>query len=261
MTNKLLLLSTLFAFLATGCYNDDPVVINNVEDEFYIDFWEELNTDSRSFLINIKTIDEKECENYIINYSASTEDNVTTLTLNNFELEGECEAGSAPASALYKFDKELTGSNSIQINLQDAIENNGTINVDDDMYTILMSSNIGIEVARRELHRVPENTIWGFISYSTTQEAAKCNQILTEIENYAKLSVQFNEGYYGYFDIEKDNSIQVYNKTPEFNHVISFIYNYDKSLKDSLKDLLENYDDDEKIQIYVLNDQGENLLE
>ena len=64
----------LLILLFSGCKLDSfgrHHYSNEVDNEFYIDMWENLSPDSRSFVLKIRTIDNQECVNSSIDAALS----------------------------------------------------------------------------------------------------------------------------------------------------------------------------------------------
>jgi hypothetical protein len=96
----------------------------------------------------------------------------------------------------------------------------------------------GISIPNSRLYKVPQNTIWGYVSYSSIDAEEQADEFLNELNSIAEAK-PFLDGYYGYFSMENDKLTVL---TEDFPKVLgkTFGLDYDGG-NDELIGILENY--------------------
>ena len=253
----LLLLFTL-AFLY-GCpqkTDDIGDQIVDVKEEFLIDIWEELIGDVRSFRIDLETIEEESCLNYGINYSVHMSNGNINITINDLEEPADCLPGNAPAREFVELGQWINGFFNVEINLRDAVVNEGRLTVSNDKYLLSMESEEGISLVRTRLFKVPISTIWGEVAYDDAELDNEVNAFMADITELGQHR-QYQPGYYGYFSIEQDQSLILRDASDlPFNQ--TFILKLDGE-KDQVVSLLDQYRDSmgDRMQIRLFTWRGE----
>lgn len=254
-------LSLLLVVCLSGCRVDsmtDPIIIPDVEREFTIDMLEILDIGDNLLTLQIKTIRNENCLNTGIDYSLRQSGNQVGISLNKISPPLNCQPGSAPAQASINFEKLTLGNFDFSIDLLQTITNEGTLVNGASAYRLNMKTENGIQVLHNELLKIPENTIWGWISYSgSTQQAAA--GALTDISLLSS-GRSFDQGYYGYFEINEDQlSIR---QSPEDQVFLPVLTNIKPENIAALQELLQHYRREyqpEQLSIQLTNWQGQIL--
>jgi hypothetical protein len=254
-TLSILLLTVTLASCNLDSLND-PIVVAEVNDEFHIDLWENLSPFGNSFIFNIQTIVEYECENYTIDFNMVPKFREVSISLNDIQEPADCEAGFNTAHAAISLGTLSAGFYELNVDLKNTVFNQGQLTVSKESYLIEMEDAKGIDFLRRELFRIPENTIWGYISYDNTAEAIADDFIL-QLEGITQAKA-LGKGYYGYFSIENDNSDQIILPHPPAAYGYkAFLLHFDGQDNEIL-DLVGQFRSDhgQAIQINLTNHQG-----
>lgn len=245
----------------TGCKLDsidDPIILSFIEQEFSFDLWENLNTTSGSPLeIRMYTIDEGECLNATILSSYLRDQLELKLTL--FEiLEPEtCDPGQAPATGVEAINDIEFGLYELKIELQGIVTNTGQLSSTSLSYSINMDEENGIQWLHDELFRVPNASLWGYLTYTESTGQAKAEAFLADLEAISDES-SAQDGYYGHFGLsDTGNQLKIHDMPEEGNH-IPFLYRYQgekATLDQMVEELRENAPEGLKL---VLRDQEGN---
>lgn len=216
---------------------DDPTVIVDIEDEFSVEMWEALSPTTPSFQLRATTISEESCLNYEIEYQIIRRSNRIRASIDDIVEPDDCLPGKATPEVEMEIGIVDNGLYEFEINLKNStIVNTGQLVVTNESYTVDMSSTNGITLQSNELLRVPNGTVWGYLSAKDLEPIA--------IDFFNELSElttdkSFLEGNYGYFSITGDNKINLPLETT-FSEVQPFIINYISSIK-KLETIISDY--------------------
>lgn len=251
---------TFIILMLPGCQQplfEDPTVIVDIDDEFYVDFWEVLGADNRSFVIQLSTIEEEDCQNATIDYVLHNSNKLIKVTINDILDPPDCEEGKATAKSNAEVGIIQEGIQEFQVNLKNTtVINKGQLLVSKDSYQVEMETTNGIAFLHEKLLRVPSQTIWGQISGDDIDEIA--SNFLADLSELTR-DEKFIEGYYGHFEVQDDNHILLPIE-PKFDQHESFILSYIGTTV-QLHNLLEQYREmhGEAIDIQLFTWEGENI--
>jgi len=133
-----ILLSCLLLITLSACPKEPPTVIVDVEDDFYIDMFEDISNGNQLFQLDITTIKKQTCLNYQIDYSLNfnEQSNDIELIINDLVEPTDCEMGDAAATLTVPFGTLASGVYDFDINLKDAVINKGSLSVYSDRYEL-----------------------------------------------------------------------------------------------------------------------------
>ncbi|MFK8105238.1 MAG: hypothetical protein AB8G15_22185 [Saprospiraceae bacterium] len=264
MTKVVTIFLVLVMFSTSACrLNDssDEKTLVNVEDEFIIGMWENLNPSNRSFRFIIQTISQQECTNVTINFSKEKQGQSLSFSLNDVQYPENCNQGQAPAHANIPFANLEPGTYKVSVYLKETIVNHGTLSVSSVGYQLQMDSEIGLRVADKQLLRIFDQSVWGYISYTNPDHAIAAQSARTEIITGNEAQT-YQVGNYGYFSLVSNNgNTNTLIPTEPINDLYeSFLIQYDgdlNALKDKLAELRVTYAG--QLEFTVTNYTGEPL--
>jgi len=240
MKNSAILSFFIFLFLLSSCKDepiDGPVNID-VEDEFSVHLWEALDGNDRKFHLNIETILAKSCENAEIEYTQYNQQEGIFVTVSDI-INDHCTQGTFSAKANIPVGNLAVKEHDLDINLKNVIPNVGKLIVTNDYYEIKIDELNGIVIPNNKLYKVPENTIWGYVAYDDATGEIPNDNFMDELNNMTS-PFTATSGYYGYFEIEQNSSVQVFNDLSKV-HVKPFVFKYSGPIS-QLEDLRDTYD-------------------
>ncbi len=215
---------------------DDITIVPNVEDEFYLDLWEKLSPTERTLVFKVSTIKEEACKNHKIDFEYERNANRLLIQLNNIIKSLDCEPGKAPATADIDAAALTPGFYELKIELRNAVENTGQLSISGDNYLIELRKRNGVILARKELIKVPEKAIWGYVQYQQTADETIAKAFISDLKAVSTQK-DYRNGYYGHFTID-NGTVRVYQQ-PD-NNVLPFLQ-YATENEAAVKDLLEQY--------------------
>ena len=232
----------VFALCITGCNLeslDEPIIVSNVEKEFHLDLWEALWPNSRTSQLLIETIEDEACQNYTIAYQFNKSGSTLELSLNEIVSPEDCIDGEAPASSVVDFGALSEGIYELNIDLKNTVFSKGQLTITEDYYTINMDTEEGIIFVRRELLRVPDDLIWGYVGSEDAEFTAALEGFLADLQANTS-SKTLTAGYYGYFSINQSREL-VYSTFPfPENQFQTFYYEYNGT-EAELQEMIDNY--------------------
>ncbi len=250
----------IFIIAMTGCElasSKDPIIVPDVEDELYVDMWEQLNSPTgRSLVVKIESIEEKNCLNYRLDYFFSRNGNRLKVSLNNIIEPNDCVPGNAPVKAEVSAGSLPSGNYGFDIDFKGLVVNNGTLSVTSESYVLDMKSEHGIVLLRDELLRVPDDVIWGYAAYQQSADEAIAVDFINEVKAISKLAIGNRAGYYGHFTISPLDGKVFVHEQPSSN-VKTFFYQYtdnETTLKNLVADYRQTYGN--QLTIKVFNAKG-----
>ena len=193
---------------------DEPIIISLIDKEFSLELLENLQEGSNSLEVHFETISDENCLNTTILSSFQQDGLNQKLTI--FEiLEPEtCDPGMAPAKGVESIgDLNNDISYPIQVELQDIVINTGSLTVSDVYYKIEMNEENGISWRHTTLFKIPQDVLWGYITYLDNEQLLLANDFVSSVEGVT-LVAEASDGYYGHFEI-LNNNITVVKTAPE----------------------------------------------
>lgn len=221
----------VLATLLGGCKLDslgDPIVVPDVEREFYIDLWENLYPESRELVFKIETVQAQDCENATISYNLNRTGNTVKLSLNAISTPADCQQGPAQIFASAPAGRLNGGLYTTKIDLKNTVFNEGQLTVTGDAYHLDMNTDYGFIFRHKSLLRVPEQTYWGYLPYETPDQEALANAFINELQG-SSIQHDFLAGYYGYFSVEPNDRVSIHEKSLEGVAYKSFLFKYEGS--------------------------------
>jgi hypothetical protein len=233
----------------------DPIVVSNINKEFYLDLTESLGPDQRITHFHVKTIEDGQCLNGEIGFDFTRLGNRLKLSVTDVIIPEDCIPGEAPAYA------DVTGGYLeskfyvFNFDLRNTVINNGSLIVEDNRYLLNLETEEGVILLHKEIFRVPQNTFWGYLAYEDPAYESQATEIFDNFSGKGEMP-ELELGYYGYFTI---------NLTPEGVEITDvvdsafrkpFIFSYDgnwNEIKELANELTENNPD---ITIKLFDDKG-----
>jgi hypothetical protein len=253
---KIGFLSMVMLWMGSACQLEslnDPIVVADIDDEFYIDLWETLGTSPR-FEIHIETIKDEECLNVVIDASPLKRPQTVNIRIDNIIQPADCIEGLAPAMAQLDLGSMPIGFYNFSIDLKNTIFNNGQLTITDERYSLEMETEDGIILVRSDLYRIPDQTLWGYVNFDLGQNDL-AEAFTQELAAFAD-PFNFKRGYYGHFTINNDaNDVTVTSQPIDFT-LLPFAQRYDRADEVAITQLVESYRS-QGLDIMLQNELGE----
>ncbi len=247
MSRKFWVILLVTCLLGGSCSkNTDPNIIINIEEEFEVRLWEELQRNTRNFNLLFSTIKKNfNCTNYQIGMDYSQLGNKMRISLNDIIEPIDCLPGESMASGSANFKSLADGIYTLEIVINDQVKNEGLLAITSDYYQLTMDSKDGIVLAEEKLNRVPKGLIWGLIDYKSD------NIINAFLEDIQQLSepILLEDGCYGYFSVE--NEIITVEENADLKDPISFAFSLTED-SNALEALVKSYEQRYGQELFLL---------
>lgn len=243
----------------TGCSPDyfiDPVVVSNVESEFYLDLWEDLSPEGDNPRFLLETIIPGECQNGGIDFHFIHAGNQLTLTINGIDEPEDCIPGTTIYHNSTQTGAISTGIYYFTLNLRNTIFNEGKFYVYDDRMELWLDTEDGIILLNQVLRRVPKNALWGYIYYNNDGAQSQAENAYNMIKEEG-ISTVLTPGYYGHFTIDDNYQItDIPTLEPGIDYIpVLFQYDGDWENLTTICNDIENAHPE--ISIHLFNGVGE----
>ncbi len=240
---SLLFLAYILAAIQ-GCRMDEGPNPNNIVQipgTFEVRFHEEIGHFTRSLVLDLNTLRYYECTNYSILTEKEYTDGVLEISLKDVLPPETCLSGNAQARDTISLGYLIEGERPIRFRVKSVIENDGTLHVQADRYTLEMESEDGLEIKRYELMRLPENLVWGYISYESSL-ANVANDFLNELASIT-MPAQLLDGDYAWFSWSQGALVEAPHNEPISNDYITqtFVRRSGPEAEGALQDLIDAY--------------------
>jgi len=235
-----ILVVALLSCMCTACDFQslkDPILLTDVEDEFFLDMWEEITPQGRYFSFLIQTIDDQPCSNSTIEYEVAKSGINLDISLKRITQPSDCAEGLYPAIADINLGALPSQYFSVKIDLRDAVVNRAHFTVSEDAYLIDMQTEYGIKPLRSQLRRIEPQQCWGYISFphELSDIARELDEKIRSIANYRLPT----DGYYGYFTIANGNL--ALKGQPEDQALRTLVLDIAEDQKERLSSLVDEY--------------------
>jgi hypothetical protein len=247
-----------FLFMVSSCKEDklgDPIIVSNIKKEFYLDVSEILGPGQRTTQFKVQTIEDGECLNGSIDFDFTHVGNRLTVLLKDVVIPEDCIPGIAPSTADVTAGALNAGFYLFNFNLRNTVNNKGTLIVEDNRYLLELETEEGVILLHKEVFRVPENSIWGYLAYSEASQESDVRDFYEQI-SFHGVDPGLENGYYGFFTINSAAPNIELNNPPEAQFYEPFILNYDGDwafMKALVQDLSATYPE---VSVKMFDDKG-----
>lgn len=185
----------------------DPIIVPVLEDEFYLDLWQEASPSGPSLVIEFRTLADEECLNAEVLSSYDRNGRALTLKLYEILAPETCIPGNAPATGRESLAGLIPGTFDFTIDLQDLVRNEGKLVVEGDHFLVDTPTN-GFQWLHGRMERIPANALWGYLSYTTEEERQWAEAQLADLYTISSDPAWIN-GYYGPFELQRDGTFSL----------------------------------------------------
>ncbi|MCG8327048.1 MAG: hypothetical protein MI974_05145 [Chitinophagales bacterium] len=233
---------------------DDPIVVTDLENEFYLDLWEHLEPEGRFLEWRLRTIENAECEDASIDYFYRNSGGTIGLNINAIINPADCTPSEQPLSVYFAGGQLNNDVYPISIGVRDAVVNEGSLIVSDDSYRLSFSSLTGVVLLKRVLRRIPDPVIWGYIHTQHDSLQVAADEFMNNLETKT-LPVSLKEGNYGYFSVDNEAVIIKHIHVPEGATMFAYEYIQDDDvLEGMITSLKEEHPNG--IEVRIFNTKG-----
>lgn len=236
---------------------DDPIIVPEVEKEFVVEMRERPGPAPRSLQLHLRTVKNQDCTDLGIQYE-------WTVALTNLRLDilgirrpANCMPGQAPAQETVTAGVLPEGLYDINIKLRNAVANTGTLLLTEETYYLNMQAEEGLVIPIKQLRRIPEHIIWGYVGFSAPSMASTANSFVNELAAMSAVH-GLSAGHYGHFQISSGSGSPVITGAPIDLNLRTFVYRFTGNA-DDLRNLVQAYRNSQGnlLQIRLQSIQGQ----
>lgn len=238
--NKIyIFLLALFSLFSACKVDIDSGLIIDIEKEFNLQLAESLDSTLNNFDLLITSVQQQPCNNVRVKHAVTVVSNRVFVTLKELDRPSNCSGAADVAHDTVHLGQLTEGVYRMQINLKDAVINQGTLTITPSRAILEMGTINGINIVAPTLLRIPERTIWGGISIASAHIPAM-HKFLDTLSNICPI---FNEslGNYGHFSFQSANLIAI----PTFNatqpNVVKFVRTLPRGKEIDLHQIINNF--------------------
>lgn len=256
MKRSLLFLLSILLLVGTGCDKDNPDTQFNVNTDFVIDMKEELSPTGGTLLFKVKTVNNQDCLDTEIDFSFSRNASKVLISFLDIIVPEDCIAGSAPATAYINTGDLAIIDYQFKIDLRGEVESDGILNILGDRYIVSFIEASGFEFSEKELLRIPNRTIWGYVNHSESDEEIAADFISNLEANSSPATLE--EAYYGWFKIADDRVTEMDNLPTERSNSL-FVFEYEGT-DDALESIIADFrSENENLEVALFNWEGKSF--
>ena len=198
-------LGVLAIFVLFGCDFQgtpvEPIIVSNIDTEFSIRMHENLSPNGATLYFEIKSIEEINCLNGIIDYSVLNQKGNLDLLIKKVIDPADCSPGMGfYHSDAYIGKLETDKIYNLTISLQNIVDNKGFLTVDDEKYSINLNTLYGLKIENAVMYKIPPSLVWGYIAIQNLNEKEVADTFLAELSS-AGTEITLKQGDYGSFQV------------------------------------------------------------
>ncbi len=197
----LFLLSGFSVMMSNACKKSTDFQGNliDVSKDFNAKMWQLLNDNGGDFALVFSTTQIQKCDGMTVNAFPNVYNDNIIVTIKDLGGPATC-SGTGDYARDTTYVTHLTnGKYNFQLNLKDAVFNKGSLVVTDNKYTISMETQNGVTVDAGDLMRVPNNLVWGLVTYDNGTDA-QVDLFLNDLKSLTHV-VTLENGDYGHYQI------------------------------------------------------------
>jgi hypothetical protein len=237
--NVLLYLAFPFLWACTPNEINKPIIIPQVEKEFFIAMMEEPGPAPRQLQFTLRSIALQECLNVSIRNQLIWTPSRYRLDILGLGQPSVCIPGSAFAKSEGKIEMPQVGLHNFDILLGNTISNEGLLRVGTQQIALELTSDGGIILSNPVLQRIPEFTIWGYAGFSTPSMVSVAHNFVNEVSARSGIA-NFVPGNYGHFTIPTGSGVIKIRDSPENISLKPFVFRFTGNL-DDIGNLVQQY--------------------
>jgi hypothetical protein len=239
MKKNYIFLACIFSLLSACRVNIDSGLIIDIEKEFNLQLTEKLDSTLNSFDLLITSVKKQDCDNVRVKHAITVVSNRVFVTLKELDRPSNCSGVGEVAHDTVHLGQLTEGVYRVQINLKDAIINQGTLTITPSRAILEMSTENGINVTAPTVMHIPERAIWGGVSIESANIPAM-HKFLDTLSNICPI---FNEslGNYGHFSFQSANLITIPAFAATKPNVVKFVRILPRGKEIDLQQIINNF--------------------
>jgi hypothetical protein len=215
---------------------EPSIIVANIEREFAVTYVEKFSKTGRHLQFEVSTLKEQPCGNFFVKTDWLQTPSLLKLNISGIEKIGVCSGNAAIAKGDVETEILSEGSWPIDVYIQNIIRNPGKLIIQKNSYQLLLETTHGITITQKDLQKIPNGTLWGYIAYKP-EFAATSRVFIEELKKLTKNNV-LADGEYGYFNIQNE---QIKFKETPADYTVLPIIRFQSSDVDLILNLINTF--------------------
>ena len=196
----------IFIFII-GCSKDPQEVnIYSIPDEFRLDMHQAVSNEGSQPAFKISTIESRMCIDDKIIVTISKIGQNIGIDILSIDKAPECNGLPGRISTdVYAFMQP--GTYNIQVILKDQIKNDGRLTVDEEQFSLSLSTDHGLELGQLNIKKIPDQLIWGYVGIEERSTDPLDQTLYEALLPYMSQISAIEKGDYGLFSINNEGEI------------------------------------------------------
>ena len=199
----------LFGVLLPACswFKDNATIVENVEPEFSLELIEKLDAPFKPIQIRVATLKKQNCK-AVIHNTAFRNGRTILFNINDWTTDEPCTEQLTIRDTLIPIDVLTPGSYDLQVRIAKNLFSNGTLTVMPDRYLFECEKPLGFVIDRQEMLRVPDNLVWGYVSFTSSFYTDNATELIDELKSINQ-EANILSGNYGHFIMKNRNTVEL----------------------------------------------------
>lgn len=240
--------------------DNDPIENPNLpiaENRIEISLFEELGDPVRNFRLGAATEEIYSCCNFVLLHEREQSGDDIKIDFNGIYVPDICLTALGPASCQIDFGAINNGTYALRF--KNEKYSTGQLVVSDESFKIQFSDTTQVVFRNKELLRVPENTLWGWVKYYHEDSIVTANEFIDSLKSLGAVSRNYSVGNYNYYIIDENGHVR-HPGDHGSHYIYEYIFEYSgdtTAVHNLLRDFGKRYNNEQsKILISAFNDRG-----
>ncbi len=209
---------------------------------------ETLDSMSRTLVLKCYTDKIYPCTGYHIESNCVLTNKKITINFIQVITPDFCLLTPGPASTFFNFTALANGVYTIELNLWGSTIS-GQLTISAGSYKVTIPQQSRIQFIDTMLNRIPDNTIFGTVDYTTSSNATTAQSFIDSLQFYGATPFKLQQGDYGQFQIDSSGQI-IPNPGSGYNFTRYYIFNYSGNSA-PLKSMVKWYGNNYNGSLYI----------
>jgi hypothetical protein len=240
--------------LLSSCLDDGNEDKSEVGSDVQIEMYEEVSADPNALLLLSMTEQVFSCSNYQIAATTQITEDAIIIDYTGIVVPNGCITSQGPAFSKDLFAVE-EGTYRLELRVDDEL-NEGTLEVNDSLFAITMTSSPSVDILTDTLLRIPDGLYWGSIAYYDQADVDLVDSFVDSLNQMPIEMSTLKDGNYGYFELENQ---QIEVTPPDGGYARGIYFKYigddEAEVRNTIIDYALTYPD--KLVIRFANYKGE----
>jgi hypothetical protein len=249
--------SFLIAISTQSCFLLENEITNgNINSKIKVTLRHQLSEDETKLTLLSETENIEPCFNFVIKTHESKQGNKISIKYLDILRSDFCLTALGPARSAFTFKPVLDVYDIEFVN--DGIRNEGQLKNLEDRFVLELANSQNVHITNSPLFKIPSYTYWGNVGYHRTESKDLVDEFISLLENQGADFRTFQDGNYGYFEIDGGEVIPPNPHGYHFIETFVFIFEGNEdAFRDKILEFAEKHRED--LNINLANYKGSQI--